>query len=164
MLRQLEKSLDIELRRLNEVSKSDIIELMRHPLVRRHMPLSSDSFGELDCDEFIANKERLWAEHGYGPWAFIVDGQFAGWGGLQPEEGDADLALVLHPRHWGIGKTLYDQIMERAFGDMGFQSVTILFPRTRTRIKGMLRLGFQPDGEVEIGGERFHRYRLHAAG
>jgi hypothetical protein len=53
-------------------------------------------------------------------------------------------------------------MMERAFGDMGFESVTILLPPTRKRIKGVLRLGFQPDGEVESGGERFLRFRLHA--
>ena len=152
----------IEFKRLSEVDKSDIIELSNHPLVRRHMPLASDNFGEAECDKFIAAKERQWAEHGYGPWAFIVDGKFAGWGGLQPEHGDADLGLVLHPNYWGIGKTLYDEIIRGAFGEMGFKSVTIVFPPTRTRVKGILRLGFQPDGEVEIAGERFIRYRLHA--
>jgi ribosomal-protein-alanine N-acetyltransferase len=45
---------------------------------------------------------------------------------------------------------------------MGLRSVTILFPPTRTRVKGILRLGFQPDGEVQVGGERFIRYRLNA--
>ena len=45
---------------------------------------------------------------------------------------------------------------------MGLDSVTILFSPTRTRIKGILRLGFQPDGEVEIAGEKFIRYRLRA--
>jgi ribosomal-protein-alanine N-acetyltransferase len=158
----MEDSLDIKFQRLNEVSKSEIIELMNHPLVRRHMPLTRDNFSDIECDEFIANKESIWAEHGYGPWAFIMDGQFVGWGGLQPENGEVGLGLVLHPRYWGIGRALYDYIMERAFGDMGFESVTILFPPTRTRIKGVLRLGFEPDGEVRIGGERFLRYRLHA--
>lgn len=155
--------MNIEFKRLNEVDKADIIDLMNDPLVRRQMPLTSDNFSEADCDGFIAGKERLWAEHGYGPWAFVVDGQFAGWGGLQPEGDDADLALVLHPKFWGKGKPIYDEIIRRAFGEMGFESVTILFPPSRTRIKGILRLGFRPDGEVEIGGERFIRYRLHKA-
>ena len=83
-----------------------------------------------------------------------------GWGGLQPEEGKADLALVLHPDDWGMGKLLYDKIIERAFSEMGFTSITILFPPSRTRLKGILRLGFEPDGEITIGGERFIRYRL----
>jgi hypothetical protein len=81
---------------------------------------------------------------------------------LQPEGDDADLALVLHPDGWGLGKPIYDEIIKRAFGEMGFASVTVLFPPTRTRIKGLLRLGFQPDGELEIQGERFNRYRLSA--
>lgn len=152
----------LEFKRLNQVDKADIIELMNHPLVRRQMPLTSDNFDEADCDHFIAAKEQLWAEHGYGPWAFVVDGEFVGWGGLQPEHGEADLGLVLHPNHWGLGKTLYDEIIKRAFGEMGFESVIVLFPPTRTRVKGLLRLGFKLEGELELGGERFLLYRLHA--
>jgi [ribosomal protein S5]-alanine N-acetyltransferase len=152
----------IEFKQLSQVNKSEIIELMNNPLVRRQMPLTSDNFSEADCDAFIAGKEKLWAEHGFGPWAFVVDGEFVGWGGLQPEAGEADLALVLHPKAWGMGKALYDEIIKRAFGEMGLESVTVLFPLTRTRVKGLLRLGFKLDGELEIQGERFLLYRLRA--
>ena len=152
----------IEFKRLSDVDTSEVIELMNHPLVRRQMPLARRHFSEDDCAQFLAAKEELWTAHGYGPWAFLIDGRFAGWGGLQPEQDDADLALVLHPNYWGCGKALYDEIIRRAFGEMGFESVTILFPPTRARIKGILRLGFIPDGETEIAGERFIRYRLYA--
>ena len=153
--------MNIEFKRLTEVDASEIIELMNNPLVRRRMPLTTDNFDESDCDGFIAAKEQLWAAHSYGPWAFVVDGQFVGWGGLQPEKGDADLALVLHPNHWGKGKALYDEIIDRTFGEMGFESVTVLLPPSRKRVKGLLRLGFKADGELEIGEERFIRYRLN---
>lgn len=133
---------------------------MNDPRVRRQMPLTGDNFDEADCADFIASKEQLWAEHGYGPWAILVDGSFAGRGGLQWENGDADLGLVLLPAYWGLGRTLYGMILERAFGEMGFDSVTVLLPPSRTRIKGLSRLGFKPDGETLIEGERFLRYRL----
>ena len=152
----------IEFKRLGEIDCSEYIALNTNPLVRRQMPLTSDKFDEEDCREWIKGKEKMWGEHGYGPWAFLIDGKFAGWGGLQPEEGDADLGLVLHPDYWGYGKAIYEEIIRRAFGEMGLKSVIILFPPTRTRVKGILRLGFKPDGEVEIGGERFLRYRLYA--
>jgi GNAT superfamily N-acetyltransferase len=126
------------------------------------MPLARGEFGPAECAEFIAAKERLWQEYGYGPWAFVIDGQFAGWGGLQPEGGEADLGLVLHPKHWGAGKALYQAIISWAFGRLGFKSVTVLLPPTRTRLSGVLLLGFRPEGEVEIAGERFLRYRLDA--
>ena len=98
--------MNIEFKRLNEVEKSDIIELMNNPLVRRQMPLLKGNWTEDTCDNFVASKEQLWTEHGYGPWTFVVNDRFAGWGGVQPEDGEADLALVLHPDFWGIGKIL----------------------------------------------------------
>jgi ribosomal-protein-alanine N-acetyltransferase len=148
--------------RLGEVDPAAIIELMNQPLVRRHMPLARDGFGPAECDRFVAAKERLWDEHGYGPWAFIIDGEFAGWGGIQSEGGEADVGLVLHPRHWGAGKVLYARIIAFAFDELGFSSVTALLPPSRTRVSGVLKLGFRPDGETTIAGERFIRYRLTA--
>ncbi|WP_430965361.1 GNAT family N-acetyltransferase [Spongiimicrobium sp. 2-473A-2-J] len=155
--------MNIEFKRLTEVTTSDIMELMNNPLVKRQMPLLKDGFDESACDRFVAAKEQLWTEHGYGPWAFIINDRFAGWGGLQPERGEADLALVLHPDFWGTGKVLYKEIIRRAFGELGLDSVTVLFPPTRTRIKGFLRLGFKEDTTLEIGNERFIRYRLEKA-
>jgi hypothetical protein len=45
---------------------------------------------------------------------------------------------------------------------MKLESVSILLPPIRTRFKGILRPGFQEDGEAEIEGERFMRFRLFA--
>ncbi len=154
----------IEFARLSDIDVAEIIALHTHPLVRRHMPLSDDDFGEAECREWVQGKERQWQEHGYGPWAFIIDGEFAGWGGLQRENDDADLALVLHPHHWGAGKGIYDEIIRRAFGEMGLRSVTILLPPSRTRVRPILRLGFHLDGDVELSGQRFIRYRLRNRG
>lgn len=149
-----------EFKRLTEIDKSEIIELMNHPLVLRHLPLASGRFGEGDCEEFVAAKEEMWKRFGYGPWAFVVDGRFVGWGGLQPEAGEADLGLVLHPDHWGLGRPLYREIVRLAFGEMGIEAITVLLPRTRTRIKGLLRLGFRQDGSLNVAGVQFVRYRL----
>jgi [ribosomal protein S5]-alanine N-acetyltransferase len=152
----------LEFKRLSDINISDIIAVNTNPLVLRQMPLSGDHWEESEWMEWVEGKEKQWEEYGYGPWAFIIDGKFAGWGGLQYENGDADLGLVLHPDFWGAGRIIYNEIVNRAFGEMGFESIIILFPPTRTRIKGILRLGFQLDGEVELNGEKFIRYRLSA--
>ncbi len=154
--------MDISFMRLTEVDKFDIIELMNHPSLKRHMPLLSDEFTEDDCNKFIAAKEQLWAEHGYGPWAFVVDGKFAGWGGLQPESGETDLALVLHPDYWGLGEAIYRKVIAEGFEQMRFESVIVLLPPSRRRDRVLMRLGFVFEGEVDLYGERFLRYRLYA--
>ena len=153
----------IQLDPIRSATQTDIITLMNDKRLRQHMPLAQGDFNEANYRSFIDGIEALWVQYGFGPWAIMVDGAFVGWGGLQPELGDADIALVLHPKYWGLGKRIYDEIIRRAFVEMGFDSVTVLLPPSRTRIKGILRLGFQPDGMVEIEGEAFVRYRLHKA-
>jgi RimJ/RimL family protein N-acetyltransferase len=158
----LEFTVRLEFKHLREINCAEIIALNTHPLVRRQMPLSDEHFGEAECREWVAGKEAQWEQHGYGPWAFLIDGNFAGWGGFQYENGDADLGLVLHPDYWGTGQLIYDKLIRRGFGEMGFESITVLLPPSRRRVRGILKLGFQPDGEVELYGERFIRYRLDA--
>lgn len=147
-------------RRLTEVSPEALIELMNDPDVRRHLPLAQGYFGKAECEHFIAGKEQIWEEYGYGPWAFMLGDEFVGWGGLQPEEDDVDVGLILRRSHWGAGRVLYRRIVEQAFGELGVESVITLLPPSRTRVAGLQRLGFQVDGEVLIGEELFHRYRL----
>lgn len=155
--------MSIEFGRLGDVDPADLLALFRHPLVGRAMPLLGPTFSADDARSFVDGKESLWAEHGLGPWAFFIDDRFAGWGGLQPESGDADLALVLHPDYWGRGREIHDEIMRRAFGPMGFDSVTILLPLGRTRPEVLARLGFSPDGHLDVGGVSFCRYRRFRA-
>ncbi len=152
--------MEIEFRSLAEVEKNELIALMNHPLVRRQMPLLTEAFTARSLERFIEAKERLWTIHGYGPLAFFVAGRFAGWGGLQAEDGDADLAMVLHPDYWGLGKELFARIIKEAFCRMGLSSVTALLPPGRTRINGLLKLGFKKETEVLVGTHRFIKYRL----
>ena len=151
--------MQLHFRHLSDVSTEDIIALNNNPDVLRQMPLGRPDFDESKCKAWVAQKEAQWALNGYGPWAFFVEDEFAGWGGLQHEDGDADLALVLHPDYWGLGRVIFDEIVRRAFQD----SITKLLPPTRTRIKGVLRLGFVHDGDVDIDGTPFARYRLLAS-
>ena len=150
----------IEFKRLHEVGTADLLLLMNHELVRRQMPLFQGDFTEEDLEKFVTEKEQMWIEFGYGPWVFYVDDAFVGWGGLQPENGEADLAMVLHPDYWGLGKSIYTKIIKKAFNEMGLDSITILLPQTRTKVKGLFRLGFQEEGEVQIQSVPFVKYRL----
>ena len=152
----------VELIRLGEVRLADIVALHNDPRVLRHMPLAGGTFDESECRKWVESKERQWDKNGYGPWGILINGMFAGWGGLQLEMGDADLALVLSPEYWGYGRVVYKKIIKIAFEEMDFESITALLPPTRVHANGMHRLGFQLDGEVWISESKFYRYRLWA--
>lgn len=151
---------NVEFKRLGEICADSIIELMNDPAVRRHLPLARGHFGVSECESFVAVKERMWADKGFGPWAFVLNDEFIGWGGLQPEGEDVDVGLVLCRKHWGGGPALTRRILTYAFEELAVDSVIALLPPSRTRVAALRRAGFLEDGEILIEDQRFVRYRL----
>lgn len=146
--------------RLDEIEEEQIIDLMNNEMVRKQLPLLVDGFSSESCRAFLKEKERLWNEHGFGPWAFLINGEFAGWGGLQPESGEADFALVLHPKFWGWGRKIFSKIKDQAFNQTNLKAITVLLPLSRSNSRAITRLGFTEDGQMTVEGEFFTRYRL----
>ena len=149
----------IELARLVDVPLDAVVALLNEPRNTRHMPLSTP-FTPETAREWAHAKDAQWDEHGYGPWAVLVDGDFAGWGGFQREPNGADFALVLFPRHWGQGAAITRELLARGFTDLGLTDVLIALPYSRSPDRAVARLGFRPDGDVDYGGVAFRQYRL----
>lgn len=154
--------MNIEKRKLSTVDKKLIIELFNERLVKRHMPLASETFDESHYQAFLEAKKSIWQEYGFGPMAYFVNGEFIGWAGIQPDDGDFELALVLSPKFWGYGRYIYQELIKQAFDELNLESVTILFPPSRTRIKWILKAGFVEESKITIEGKAFIRYRLNS--
>ncbi|MDR2997986.1 MAG: GNAT family N-acetyltransferase [Microbacterium sp.] len=152
----------IEFTRLTRIPLAEVQELLNEPRNARHMPLA-DRFDARATSDWVAEKDALWQMHGYGPWAFLVDGRFAGWGGFQYEEGGADFALVLRPEFWGRGAQITRESLDRGFGELGLEEVTIALPETRNAAKVVAKVGFVPDGVATYGESSFQQYRLTRA-
>lgn len=89
----------IEFTRLTEVPILAVLALLNEPRNARHMPLAG-AWSETSAAAWVQSKDAQWEESGYGPWAILFDGEFAGWGGFQREKNGPDFALVLLPAHW----------------------------------------------------------------
>lgn len=143
----------------SDIPASDWLVLLNHPDVIRHMPLADGSWTEASALDWAKGKDAQWHQNGYGPWAIRIDDLFAGWGGFQEEPDGADLALVLLPQFWGHGAELFRGFMGRRIA-LGIGSVSILLPPSRSRVKGLARLGFVADGELDYEGQRFMKFRI----
>jgi [ribosomal protein S5]-alanine N-acetyltransferase len=153
----------IEFAPLSSVDPRQLTALASDPQVIRHMPLSDPTpMGPEELRDWIEGKESISREHGYGPQAILIDGAFAGWGGLEPDGDGASISLVLFPAFWGRGRQVLDVLLRDAFERLGVPYVLVEFPPTRTRIRGLLSLGFRRVGDREIFGEPFKVYRLDA--
>jgi len=149
----------IEFVRLTQVPLAALVTLLNEPRNTRHMPLSGE-FSHESADVWVQGKDMQWDAYGYGPWAVVLNGEFAGWCGFQHEENGADFALVLLPEQWGHGAEITRAALNRGFGELGLDDVIIALPYTRNPTRVVARFGFVPDGEVSYGGASFRQYRL----
>lgn len=159
LLQFFAQNMGFSLHPFSDIPVQQWMTLLKHPEVIRHMPLADANWNEAAIAEWAQGKDSQWKENGYGPRAIHIDDRFAGWGGFQQEDGEADFALVLFPEYWGQGSQIFHHFMSRRT-ELGIESVSILLPPSRLRTRGLSRLGFELVGDVVHGGQRFLKFRI----
>lgn len=154
---------DITFARLTEIPLAEIAAHMNDPRVRTHMPLLTSDWDDSAADRFVAAKEACWQRDVLGHWAFLHQGRYAGWGGLQREGGEWDLGLVLTPGSFGLGNRIAKQILAFARADSRVPYVTFLLPPSRKHLGALSRLGATGCGEAAYDGATFLKFRLDTA-
>ncbi|WP_240754376.1 GNAT family N-acetyltransferase [Lampropedia aestuarii] len=152
-------NMGLSLHAFSDIPVQQWMTLLKHPDVIRHMPLADTNWDEAAIAAWAQGKDTQWKENGYGPLAIRMDGQFAGWGGFQQEDGEADFALVLFPEYWGQGSQIFHHFM-RCRTALGIETVSVLLPPSRLRTRGLKRLGFEHVADVLHAGQRFHKFRV----
>jgi ribosomal-protein-alanine N-acetyltransferase len=99
------------------------------------MPLSSRFTDETAAGRGAA-KDGQWQRHGYGPWAVLVEGEFAGWGGFRREEYGLRSCL---PAQWGRDRETTLAALRRGFGELGLDEVSIALLHTSTTCRSRFR-------------------------
>lgn len=151
---------EISFTRLTEIPVEDLVNHMRDPRVGAHMPLLNFEWDEKAAMNFVAAKEECWRRDGLGHWAFLHNGDYAGWGGFQKEGEEWDFGLVLTPAHFGLGGAIIRKSLDFARNDERIPHVTFLLPYSRRHLGALDRLGAIPAGDVEYDGAIFRKFRL----
>nr|WP_306128466.1 hypothetical protein [Roseovarius sp. MMSF_3350] len=151
---------EITFSRLIDVPTSEISEHMSDARVAEHMPLLTGAWDTEMALKFVKMKEAYWARDGLGHWAFLVDGEYVGWGGFQKEGDEWDFGLVLRPDAFGLGRRISRKAIDFAIADDRIPFVTFLLPPSRKNLGALERLGAVQVGDVDYDGERFLKFRL----
>lgn len=132
--------MDVHYGPLPDVPAEALLEVLNDARIARHMPLWGE-FTPEGVREWALAKASLDVPDGLGPQAVYVDGRFAGWAGIQPEDFGPDFAVVLAPWAWGAGALVAEQLLARAAA-AGLPEVFIALPPTRHADRVVGRLGF----------------------
>lgn len=152
----------MDLRPLALAENTDLLELLNHPSVTLHMPLSTGKVDESWVENWKKSKSQQWGNPEFGPWAVYLNGKFAGWSGVQPDLDDqAELAVVLMPWAWGVGRDVVDRVLASwREADNEQRRIFVYFPESRKASRFSNRLGLSFDSLHEFEGKRFERYEL----
>lgn len=143
-------------------STDEWVSLLNDPDVLLHMPLHSGPMEADACAEWARCKAGIWnSPADMGPWSIYVDGDFAGWGGLQPEQdNEAGIAVVLHKRYWGNGLPIARMLIDRYRNAGGNCPIVVLLAKSRNAVGAMQRFGLEYVGNVDEGGQTFDKFLM----
>lgn len=142
---------------LSEVAPALFLPILNSDVVRKHL-MTHERFNCSSIEDWIALKLDQDASPGCKIRAIRYQAQLAGWCGIQREAEDFELAMVLDPAFWGIGKTVFRDMMGWA-KTMGHTEVCVHFLASR-KVYRFMQTKASSVYQSQIAGNRFTTYRI----
>jgi len=140
--------------------ENSLFRALGDPLVVRHM--ASTGITLRDCEVIISNSLEHWKKYGIGSWGVERKGQLVGWAGFKYwKDCECEALIVLSPSYWGLGKAIFNKLLELAIKDFDLSHLYVLLPVTRKSFKYMRRIGFAYDNDEAHNGEAFKKFILN---
>lgn len=145
----------LNFRSLKVPSLSDWLDLFQDARVKKHMPLSESNIDEKWIQNWISGKEKYPKETPFEIYSIWDDGNFVGWGGIQADGDNFEIAIVLKPEYWGFGHDIYGKFIKDFELSGVTQPLLIYLPLSR-KIEGIKnRFSFARLPNVKISGVEF---------
>lgn len=146
---------NFDLHRLDEASLDDLLILLRDPRIARHMPLHDASITREWVQGWVESKMSQWKHPSAGPWAVSRGSRLIGWGGYQPDGESVELALVLAPSAWGLGREIFEEI-DRRWQEVGDGRPRVMYlPKSRRADLIAEKFGLRVTGNTRFGDAEF---------
>ena len=142
---------------LSRVNSDDFITLLNNPKIREHL-IGHDLFDHTSLNAWIKGKAEVDAQPGCKVRAIILNGLLIGWCGIQLENGQYEIAIIISDKSWGIGKTVFQDIMGWA-KELGHSDVFIHFLETRPEYNFLKKIS-KNVYKSELYGRKFTTYQL----
>ena len=143
--------------KLNEIDLQLMLAIMNQSSTRKHL-IQHDQFSLQDVEQWVLGKLEVDSLAGCRVRAVVLDDELAGWCGIQEEEGEFELAIVIDESHWGLGKRIFNEMMFWA-AEMGHESLVIHLLKTRRKYKFLEKVANKVTDSTVMGAS-FTTYQL----
>lgn len=142
---------------LSEADPEQLLAIMNDFHTRTHL-ISHPEFTLQSLSSWVSDKQEEDQQPGCRVCAVEINGELAGWCGIQRSEKDYELAIVIGQAGWGAGPRIFRDMMGWA-SELGHSEVIIHLLGSRRDYRFIRQLACEVY-ETELLGRRFTTYRL----
>lgn len=147
----------IEYTNLQDLDQGELLSILNKDKIREHLVLH-EQFNEMSLAEWVSNKLSVDSAEGCKVRGIRLNGAVAGWFGIQFENESYELAVVLNEAYWGIGITVFKDMMVWA-SEMGHRLVVLHLFNTRPEYKFLTKMASRVY-ESTMFGQKYTSYEL----
>lgn len=148
---------DINYVEIHEVNPNNLMDLLNTQKIREHL-IEHELFNSESINAWINSKKKVDATNGCKVRAIIYNHQLAGWCGIQYESGKYEVAIVINDKYWGIGKSVFNEILYWA-EELGHNELELHLLESRPKYKFLQKIS-KNVYETEIKGRKFITYQV----
>lgn len=147
----------ITYRPLNSVAPSDLLALMNDSDIRTHL-IEHPLFDLTSLAQWVDDKVQVDTQPHCRVVAIFINDQLAGWGGIQPDDDNYEIAIILAKPFWGLGVRIFKDMLNWAHTS-GLTQIVIHLLNTRKDYR-FLKKAATSVTRRQLMGHEFTTYQL----
>ena len=147
----------IEYLHFSQVKPEEFLEVLNDAILRKHL-VAHAVFDTSSVREWMDQKIQSDSIPGCRVRALSIEGELAGWCGIQPDDSGFEIAIVMSPRFWGAGVSVFKTLMRWA-GELGHQEIKFHLLETRPEYTFLKRKA-RAVKQTQLLGRNFTTYIL----
>ena len=141
----------------NKIDKNELLPLLNSKTVREHL-IDHELFTVDTLTTWMQSKMEVDATPGCRVRGIVINGELAGWCGIQPEDDKYELAIIIDEKFWGLGIKVFKEIMCWA-KELNHKVVYIHFLHTRPKYKFLMNMASNVY-QTELFNNTFTTYQI----
>lgn len=148
---------NIEYLTFNEVDPQNLMAVVNEDSLRAHL-VDHPYFDASSIQTWIEDKLKTDAMPGCRVRVVTIDGELAGWCGIQPDDEGFEIAIVISQRFWGPGVPIFKTLMSWA-AELGHQEVLFHLLDSRREYKALAKMASKVQ-QTQLLGRNFTTYHF----
>lgn len=140
---------EIEYSLFDNVNPEEMMGIVNEDSLRVHL-IDHPYFDVISLQAWMEEKIRIDSTQGCRIRAVYVDGELAGWCGIQPDDNGFELAIVITKKFWGFGIPIFKTLMRWA-NELGHKEVLFHLLESRPVYKALNKIATKVQKTEQLG-------------